>query len=267
MLRICDMATPTRCTSLGPRWRNTCAASVWPRDSRRIAALSTLFSFAGALASLISVNPLFHDLGPTAWVFCHQALDGVQLCIIPFRGAWQQDALRPADADAVLGEIAAQAAHLAQLDIATTAAMTAGATALASIGDVVEHWTQHAEHQHQDKQHTQHLLDDVPEPGLGVERNAKFFVAILRCERGVDHADTVTPAGIEAHGVLHQASKARQFSSSPRHGADFAGLGINFSLVIQHHSHRQAFQPALLLLGVTDRTIQLEVAGRLLALV
>ena len=111
------------------------------------------------------------------------------------------------------------------------------------------------------------MFDDVPEPGLGVERNTQFFVAILRCERGVDHADTVTAAGIEAHRVLHQAGKARQFGGGPRHGADFASLGIDFGLVIQHHRHRQTFQPALLLLGVTDRTIQLEVAGRLLALV
>ena len=127
--------------------------------------MSTLFSFAGALASLISVNPLFHDLGHTAWVFCHQALDGVQLCIIPFRGAWQQDALRPAEADAILGQVAVQAAHFAQVYITTTTAMTTGAMALAGIGDVIEHRTQHAEHQHQDKQHTQYLFDDVQNQG------------------------------------------------------------------------------------------------------
>src|SRR5471032_3368702 len=136
-------------------WRSTCAASVSPRDSSNTAALSTLVSLATAARSFICVNPLFHDLGHTARVFCHQTLDCVQLSVIAFARAWQQDALRAAEADAVVGQFAVKAAHATQLDITATEGCH---LFLAIAGDVVEHRTQHAEHQHYDEQHAQHLL-------------------------------------------------------------------------------------------------------------
>src|SRR5699024_4474555 len=77
-LRICAMATPTFCTSLGPRWRSTCAASVSPRDSNRIAAFSILFRLAER-GSFIGVDPLFDDLGHPARIIGDQSLDRVQL--------------------------------------------------------------------------------------------------------------------------------------------------------------------------------------------
>src|SRR5471032_3617808 len=179
-LPICAMATPTRWTSLGPMWRSTWAASVEPRDSSRIAALSTRDSLAtAARLSLICVNPLFHDLGHATRIFCHQTLDCIQLCVIAFARARQQDALRAAEADAVVGQFAVQTAHATQLDVTASQCQLL----LAMAGDVVEHRAQHAEHQHQDEQHTQHLLDDVPEPRLRVERRVGDHFATLGGER------------------------------------------------------------------------------------
>src|SRR5690606_39199508 len=194
MLRMPAIATPTRCTSFGPRWRSTCAASVSPSDSSRIAALSTLVSLVAVRLSLIGVDPLFDDLGYAARIFRHQTLDSAQLRIIPLTGARQQYALRPAEADAVFGQLAIQTGHLAKLHVAGFSQFLA----LAAAGDVVEHRTQHTEHQHQDEQHAKHLFDDVPEPGLGVERNIGNFLAQRGGEGGVDHTDAVPTAGIEA---------------------------------------------------------------------
>src|SRR5689334_5938689 len=150
-LPIWAMATPTRWTSLGPMWRSTCAASVEPRDSSRIAALSTRDSLAtAARLSLICVNPLFHDLGHATRIFCHQTLDCVQLCVIAFARARQQDAGRATEADAVVGQFAVQAAHATEFHVA---AKGRELLAFAATGDVVEHRTQHTEHQHQDEQH------------------------------------------------------------------------------------------------------------------
>src|SRR5689334_9296850 len=100
-------------------WRSTWAASVEPRDSNRIAALSTLDSLAAtARLSLICVNPLFHDLGHTTRVFGHQTLDCVQLSVITFARARQQNAGRTTKADTVVGQFAIQTAHATQLDVA-----------------------------------------------------------------------------------------------------------------------------------------------------
>src|SRR3990167_2625947 len=206
ILRIAAMATPSRWTSFGPRWRSTWAASVSPSDSSRIAALSTLLNLVAVRFSLIGVNPLFHNLGYAAWVFGDQALDGVQLCIIPLTRARQEDALRAAQTHTVLGQIATQRAHFTQLDI-TIAAI---ALTFATIGDVVEHRPQHTEHQYEDKQHAEHLLDHIPEPRLGVERNINHLLAQLGGERRIDHADAIATAGVKTHRVLHQTGKSCQ---------------------------------------------------------
>src|SRR3979490_2375688 len=110
-LRICAMATPTRCTSLGPMWRSTWAASVSPRDSKKIAALSILVSLALAATrvSVIAVDPFLHNLGHAARVFGHQALDRVELGVVAVVGARQQNRLAATEADPILGQIAAQA--------------------------------------------------------------------------------------------------------------------------------------------------------------
>src|SRR6202008_4280685 len=126
---------------------------------------------------------------------------------------------RATEADTVVGQFAIQTAHATQLDVA---ADTGQLLAFATTGDVVEHRPQHAEHQHQDEQHTQHLLDDVPEPWLGVERNIGNHLTALGGERHVDYADTVTTAGIEADRVLNQTSEARQFICAPRRTGGFA---------------------------------------------
>src|SRR5450830_1056656 len=119
-------------------WRSTCAASVSPKDSSRTAALSTLVSLATAARSFICVNPLFHDLSHTARVFCYQTLDCIQLSVIAFARAWQQNTLRAAQADAVVGQFAVHAAHATQLDVASCKSKLL----LAVAGDVVEHRTQ-----------------------------------------------------------------------------------------------------------------------------
>src|SRR3989344_7577539 len=264
-LPICAMATPTRWTSLGPMWRNTWAASVEPSDSSRIAALSTLLSLAAmARLSLICVNPLFHDLGDTARAFCHQTLDCVQLRVIAFARARQQDAGRATEADTVIGQFAVQAAHAAELDVAADARQL---LAFAATGDVVEHRTQHTEHQHQNEQDAQQLLDDVPEPRLGVERHIGNHFTALGGERHVDHADAVATTGIEADRVLHQAGETGQLIGAPRRTGDLTVGRVDLDLVIDHHRDRQAIQSPLLLLGVADGAVELEVLGRLLALV
>src|SRR5690606_28855970 len=159
-------AVPTRCTSLGPRWRNTCAASASPRDSSRIAALSTLLSLVAIRASLIGVDPLFDDLGHSTRVLGYQILDGIQLRVVSLGRARQHDALRPTQTDPVIG----QPALFVQVAQLVVTADRLQLLALAGIGQVVEYRTQHAKHQHQDEQHAEHLLDDVPEPGLRIER-------------------------------------------------------------------------------------------------
>src|SRR3989338_5066164 len=181
-LRIWAMATPTFCTSLGPRWRSTWAASVSPRDNSRIAAFSTLLSLA-TRASFIIVDPLLHDLGHAARILGHQPFNGIQLCIIPFTGAGQQNALRSTKADPIGRQLAIQAAHLAQLDVPPARAQ---GLVPASTGDVVQHRTQHAEHQHQDEENTDYLLDHVPEPGLGVEGDVDDLIARVGHKGGVD---------------------------------------------------------------------------------
>src|SRR5450830_87430 len=264
-LRICAIATPTRWTSLGPMWRNTCAASVEPSDSSRIAALSTRVSFwLTAALLLIGVNPLFDDLCHTARIFGYQTLDGVQLCVITFARARQQDALRTAQADAVVGQFAIQAAHAAEFDVA---AETGQLLALAAIGDVVEHRTQHTEYQYQDEQYAQYLLDHIPEPGLRVERDIGDHFPALGGERYVDHADAVAATGLETDGVLDQAGEARQFVGAPRRTGGLAIGRVDLDLVVDHHRHRQTGHATLLLLGVADGAIQFEVLGRLLTLV
>src|SRR5471032_1362490 len=114
-------------------WRSTCAASVSPKDSSNTAALSTLVSLATAARSFICVNPLFHDLSHTARVFCYQTLDCVQLSVIAFARAWQEDALRAAKADTVVGQFAVQATHATQLDVTASQCQLL----LAMAGDVV----------------------------------------------------------------------------------------------------------------------------------
>ncbi len=126
---------------------------------------------------------------------------------------------------------------------------------------------EHAEHQDQDEQHAEHLLDDVPEPRLRVERNAVDLFGLGRGERRVDHADAVAAAGVVAHRILYQAGEARQFVGAPGLVADLAGLRVDLHLVVQHHRHRQSAQAPLLLLGVADRAVQFIVAGSLVALV
>src|SRR5262245_30293667 len=118
-LRICAMATPTFCTSFGPRWRSTCAASVSPRESRRMAALSTLFSLAVTRASLIGIDPLFHHLSHAARVLRHQALDRIELGFVAIRGARQQDARRAGEAHAVVGQFTVQPGEITKARLAT----------------------------------------------------------------------------------------------------------------------------------------------------
>src|SRR3546814_10340719 len=88
-----------------------------PRSTRTDTLFPYTTLFRSARLSLICVNPLFHDLGHTTRVFCHQTLDSVQLSVIAFARAWQQNALRPAEADAIIGQFAIQAAHASQLYI------------------------------------------------------------------------------------------------------------------------------------------------------
>src|SRR3990167_5694533 len=263
ILRIPAMATPTRWTSFGPRWRSTWAASVSPSDSSRIAALSTLLNLVAVRLSLIGVNPLFHNLGYAARVFGDQALDGVQLCIIPLTRAWQEDALRTAQAHTVLSQITTQCAHFTQLNIAITAVTLA----FAAIGDVIEDRAQHTKYQDENKQHAEDLLDHISEPRLCVERDINHLFAQFGGERRIDHADAVTPTGVKTYRVLYQAGKPRQVIAAPRHARGFARGCVDFHLIVHYHRYRQPAQAPLLLLGVADRTIQLEVACGLLAFV
>src|SRR5690554_3466384 len=164
------MALPTRCTSLGPMWRNTAAASDSPRLSRKIAALSSLLSFCVRLASsLICIDPLFHDLCYPSRVFRQQALDGVELLLVA--GARRRQQHRPAgrrgEADGIVAQVVCQQSVIIQGWIAT--AFTDRVTIADT--ETLQHRAQHAEYQHQHEQDTQCLLGDIPEPGLGPERH------------------------------------------------------------------------------------------------
>src|SRR3546814_11315770 len=67
------------------------------------------------------------------------------------------------------------------------------------------------------------LLDHIPEPRLRVERYLfEGLTGAVGDERGVDHADAIAAAGIEAHRVLHQASEARQIIGVPRYANHLA---------------------------------------------
>ncbi len=83
---------------LGPHVaQHLCSISGAQRQQQDPAALSTRVSFwLTAALLLIGVNPLFDDLCHTARIFGYQTLDGVQLCVITFARARQQDALRAA---------------------------------------------------------------------------------------------------------------------------------------------------------------------------
>src|SRR3546814_10739838 len=88
-----------------------------PRSTRTDTLFPYTTLFRSARLSLICVNPLFHDLGHTTRIFCHQTLDSVPLSVIAFTRSWQQNALRPTEADAIIGQFAIQAAHASQLYI------------------------------------------------------------------------------------------------------------------------------------------------------
>src|SRR3546814_16998312 len=79
--------------------------------------------------------------------------------------------------------------------------------------------------------------------------------------------DTLFPYTTLFRSDLHQASEARQFGGAPRGTAGFAIGRVDLDLIVHHHRDRQAIQTALLLLGVADGTIKLEVLGRLLTIV
>ncbi len=111
------------------------------------------------------------------------------------------------------------------------------------------------------------MLDDVPEPRLLVEGDVGDLFATVSGERYVDHRHAVATAGIEADRVLYQASEACQVLGAPWRTSGVAGGRVDLDLVVHHHRHRQAGHAPLLLTGVADGTVQLEVLGALLALV
>src|SRR5690554_2305532 len=104
------MALPTRCTSLGPMWRSTAAASDSPRLSRKIAALSSLFNFCVRLSSLIGIDPLLDYLSHPARIFSQQPLDGVQLLFVtgPRRRQQYRGAGRCRQTDGVITQVGGQ---------------------------------------------------------------------------------------------------------------------------------------------------------------
>src|SRR5690625_8013944 len=87
-----------RCTSFGPRWRNTSAASLSPSDISKIAALSTKLMFDGVSAGLggtvglfialysliVFVDPGFYYLSDPARVISHEAFNVIQLLHVTF---------------------------------------------------------------------------------------------------------------------------------------------------------------------------------------
>src|SRR5690554_3602964 len=188
------MALPTRCTSLGPIWRSTAAASDSPRLSRKIAALSSLFNFCVRFSSLIGIDPLFDYLGHPARIFSQQTLDGIQLLLITGT-RWRQQyrtAGRRRQADCIVAQLGAEHGIVVQRRITLTFSTRPAA---ASAADALEHRAQHAKYQHQHEQDTQHLLGNIPEPGLGPERYCGNLQHLTghRYKGGVDHADTVAP--------------------------------------------------------------------------
>src|SRR5690606_29614108 len=138
------MALPTRCTSLGPMWRSTAAASDSPRLSRKIAALSSLERFCVRLASsLIGIDPFFHDLGHAARVFLQQALDGLELLPATGAGGWPQyrAGTRRGQAHRIVAQIVRQQTVIAQDRVASAVASATGATA----AEALEYRPQHPE--------------------------------------------------------------------------------------------------------------------------
>src|SRR5690625_3487564 len=104
------MATPRRCTSLGPRWRSTAAASFSPRDMSRMAAWFSLLMWGGPagpsslrLRSLTAGHPLLDDLGHATGVIRDQALDVIDLLLIGL-GRGQQHAPGLTQAGGLFGE-------------------------------------------------------------------------------------------------------------------------------------------------------------------
>ncbi len=102
---------------------------------------------------------------------------------------------------------------------------------------------------------------------MRIERRFRQHFSAFAGERHVDHADAVAAAGVETDGILYQTRKASEIRRAPRSTGDFAIGRVGLDHVIDHYRDRKAGQTALLLLGVTDRTVQLEVLGRLHALV
>src|SRR5690625_1870300 len=159
-----------RCTSFGPRWRNTSAASLSPSDISKIAALSTKLRFDGVSAGLVGtvgvvialyslivfVDPGFYYLGDPARVIRHEAFNGIQLLLATsVRSGHAETAA--CEGDSGIGAVAV-AAHSGGLQGGQLLGFLLCGHASAGSSQTLQHRPQQTQHKHQNNHYAGTLL-------------------------------------------------------------------------------------------------------------
>src|SRR5690625_5267905 len=159
-----------RCTSFGPRWRNTSAASLSPSDISKIAALSTKLRFDGVSAGLVDtvglfialyslivfVDPGFYYLSDPARVISHEPFTGIQLLLVTFvRSGQAGDGACEGDSGSGAVAVAAQAGGFQGGQLLGFLLL---GHASAGSSQTLQHRPQQTKDKHQNNQYTGTLL-------------------------------------------------------------------------------------------------------------
>src|SRR5690625_1532942 len=157
-----------RCTSFGPRWRNTSAASLSPSDISKIAALSTKLRFDGVSAGLVGtvglfialyslivfVDPGFYYLSDPARVISHEDFNGIQLLLVTFVRSGQAENAA-CEGDSGIGAVAAQSGGFQGGQLL---GFLLFGNASAGSSQTLQHRPQQTKDKHQNNQYTGTLL-------------------------------------------------------------------------------------------------------------
>src|SRR5450830_1743209 len=214
MFFMADMAAPSFCTSRGPRYFMTSAASSSPRASIRMAPFST--------PSLLIVHPCLNDA-------CHQ----FRIIFGPLLGRLE------------IGLVSGAFVEFCGFGLSAGQGFF-----FCLAGDLPGDRTQHAEVQVEQYGSQQDVLADflgqLDHVRLFPQWQFRFGIAI---ELRIDNIERIAAILVEAHGFSDQIGDLALFCLGQRLHHHFAGL-INSALVIDHHRYRQALDAAHRLLDI-----------------
>src|SRR5574340_1340213 len=231
------IASPSFCTSRGPRYFMTSDAPSSPRASIRMAPLVIPFS-------LMTAYPGFDDIGDDAWILAGQFLrtHKVFLVIAPAR----------------------ERQHVA---ILLRAGIMGGCKECRGRGDLLQHRLEHAQIQQQ--QHDAHqqilarLQGQIDGLRLLPQRYVRYDFRRRTREGTVHDVEGVAARLVVAHGFLDQIGDLGDFGRAQRLHDDLAALVDGFP-VVDDHGNRQALQSAARFLHVLNGLVDFIVDGGVL---